>query len=243
MDVLVVGAGDVGRWFGALADAPVTFADVDEERAAAAASSLDNRADSVPLDTEESFGLVAVAVPLGAAADAIERHGSKAERAVVDFTGAMEPALRAMATTAPARERISFHPLFAPAHAPGRIAVSTGSPGPATDRVREWLEDAGNDLVDVDAAVHDEAMETIQGRAHAAILSFALAAEDVPEELATPVYESLADLSDRVTAGNARVYADIQEAFGGAGDVADAARRLADADAESFEEVYEDAGR
>lgn len=243
MDVLVVGAGDVGRWFGALADAPVTFADVDENRAAAAAESLDSRAGSVPLDTEESFGLVAVAVPLGAAADAIERHAANAERAVVDFTGAMEPALRAMATSAPARERVSFHPLFAPRHAPGRIAVSTGSGGPATGHVRQWLEDAGNDLVDVDAAVHDEAMQTIQGRAHAAILAFALAADDVPEELATPVYESLADLSDRVTGGNPRVYADIQATFDGAEEVAAAARRLADADAESFEEVYEDAGR
>jgi prephenate dehydrogenase len=251
MDVLVVGAGDVGRWFGSLADAPVTFTDVDEERAAEAAASLDRRADSVPLDSEESFGLIAVAVPLGAAADAVERHASRAEQAVVDFTGAMEPPLRAMAKTAPARERVSFHPLFAPAHAPGRIAVSDSAPGPATDRVRSWLDDGGNDLVDVEPDVHDEAMETIQGRVHAAVFAFALAADDVPNELATPVFESLTDLTDRVTGGNPRVYEDIQDAFGGAADVAEAARRIADAaessdgtsDGESFAEVYEDAGR
>jgi prephenate dehydrogenase len=261
MDVLVVGAGDVGRWFGALADAPVTFTDVDEDRARAAAEALDRRASSVPLDTEESFGLVAVAVPLGAATAAIERHANRAEQAVVDFTGSMEPPLRTMAQTAPARERASFHPLFAPAHAPGRVAVSASAPGPATDRVRKWLEDAGNDLVEVQAEVHDEAMETIQGRAHAAVLAFALAADDVPAELATPVFESLTELTDRVTDGNARVYEDIQAAFGGAAEIAEAAERIADAttgddaagasseeghgatDGESFAEVFEDAGR
>ncbi|GAA0285401.1 prephenate dehydrogenase/arogenate dehydrogenase family protein [Halobacterium noricense] len=243
MDVLVVGAGDVGRWFAGLVDAPVTFTDVDEDRARAAATELDRRAAAVPLDTEESFGIVAVAVPMGAAVDAIERHASRAEQAVVDFTGEMRGPLAAMAETAPARERVSFHPLFAPEHAPGHIAVAESTPGPATDRVREWLEAAGNDLVDVGAAEHDDAMVTIQGRAHAAVLAFALAADDVPDDLATPVYEDLAALADRVTGGNARVYADIQDAFGGADDVAAAAQRLADADREAFEEVYDDASR
>jgi prephenate dehydrogenase len=241
MDVLVVGAGDVGRWFAALADAPVAFADIDDERAEAAAEAYDGRARAVPLDTEESFGLVAVAVPMRAAVDAIDAHASKSQQAVVDFTGRMAAPLRAMASAAPARERVSFHPLFAPDHAPGRVAVSSSTPGPATDRVRGWLEAAGNDLVDVEPEEHDEAMATIQGRAHAALLAFALAADDVPEELSTPVYDSLSDLVERVTGGNPNVYADIQAAFGGTDEVAEAARRLADA--EDFAEVYEDAGR
>ena len=259
MDVLVVGAGAVGRWFGALADAPVAFADADPERAEVAADALDRRSRAVALDTEDSFGLVAVAVPMDAAADAVERHASKAQQAVVDFTGVMERPLRAMAETAPARERVSFHPLFAPGSAPGRIAVTESAPGPATNRVREWLVAAGNDLVDVSAAEHDDAMQTIQGRAHAAVLAFALAADDAPEELGTPVYDALADLAERVTGGNATVYGDIQREFGGADEIAAAAKRLADADSgtladvdsesltdantETFAEVYEDADR
>lgn len=241
MDVLVVGAGDVGRWFASLADAPVSFTDVDAERAEAAAAAYDGRANAVPLDTEESFGLVVVAVPMRVAVDAIEQHAGRAERAVVDFTGEMAAPLAAMAKTAPARERVSFHPLFAPEHAPGRIAVSESAPGPATDHVREWLEGAGNTLVDVAPAEHDDAMETIQGRAHAAVLAFALAADDVPEELSTPVYRDLADVAERVTGGNARVYADIQAAFDGSVAVAEAATRLADADRDEFEDAYEDA--
>jgi prephenate dehydrogenase len=244
MDVLVVGAGAVGRWFGSLADAPVAFADVDSERAATAAAEIEGRARAVALDTDESFGVVAVAVPMDAAGDALREHAPKAQRAVMDFTGEMEAPLAAMADAAPARERVSFHPLFAPEHAPGRVAVSESASGPGTDRVREWLTDAGNDLVDVDADTHDDAMATIQGRAHAAVLAFALAADDVPDDLATPVYEDLRDLADRVTGGNSRVYEDIQDAFGGADELAAAADELAAAiDDDRFAEVYEDAGR
>jgi prephenate dehydrogenase len=76
------------------------------------------------------------------------------------------------------------------------------------------------------------------------VLAFALAADDVPDALATPVFEDLDAVADRVTGGNARVYEDIQDAFGGADEVADAARQLADAtDDDRFAEVYEDAGR
>lgn len=241
MDVLVVGAGDVGRWFASLADAPVSFTDVDAERAEAAAAAYDGRANAVPLDTDASFGLVVVAVPMGVAVDAIEQHASCAERAVVDFTGEMTTPLAAMAKAAPARERVSFHPLFAPEHAPGRIAVSESAPGPATDHVRGWLEATGNTLVEVPPAEHDDAMETIQGSAHTAVLAFALAADDVPAELSTPVYRDLVDLAERVTGGNPRVYADIQAAFDGSGAVAAAASRLADADRDEFEAAYEDA--
>ncbi|MDL0127378.1 prephenate dehydrogenase, partial [Halobacterium salinarum] len=107
-----------------------------------------------------------------------------------------------------------------------------------------WLADAGNELVEVPAAVHDDAMETIQGRTHAAILAFALAADDVPDALATPVYEELSRLADRVTGGTPGVYADIQSAFGGSQEVAAAADRIAAAaagDGDAFAEVYEDA--
>ncbi|SEV87711.1 NAD(P)-binding domain-containing protein [Halobacterium jilantaiense] len=244
MDVLVVGAGAVGRWVAAASDAPVAFADVDHDRAEAAAEALGSRARAVPLDGSATADVVAVAVPLGAASAAVERHAPRAERAVVDFTGEMTGPLAAMAAAAPTVERASFHPLFAPEHAPGRVAVSEAAAGPATERVRTWLTDAGNELVEVDPDTHDDAMATIQGRAHAAVLAFALAADDVPDELATPVYEDLDALAERVTSGNDRVYGDIQAAFGGADEVAAAAERVADAvDAGEFAEVYDDAGR
>lgn len=243
MDVLIVGAGDVGRWFGALVEGPPAFADVDRDRAEAAADAAGPRARAVALEDDESFGLVCIAVPMSATTAAIEAHASRAQQAVIDLTGSMQTPLASMAAVAPARERVSFHPLFAPEHAPGRVAVSTSAGGPATDRVRGWLEDAGNTLVDVDPDTHDEAMETVQGRTHAAILAFALAADEVPDGLETPIYENLQTIVDRVTGGTPGVYADIQATFGGADEIAAAASALAASDGDEFVSLYEDAGR
>lgn len=242
MDVLIVGAGDVGRWFGDIVDSPPTFADVDRGQAEAAAAAAGPRAGVVDVEGDESFGLVCIAVPLSVAPSVIETQASRAQQAVVDLTGAMQDPLAAMARAAPARERVSFHPLFAPEHSPGRVAVSTSAGGPATDRVRRWLEEAGNTLVEVDPGTHDRAMETVQGRAHAAILAFALAADDVPEGLETPIYEELAAIVERVTCGNPGVYADIQAAFGGADEIAAAAERIAESGPDEFAALYEDAG-
>ncbi|MFB6111436.1 MAG: prephenate dehydrogenase [Halobacteriaceae archaeon] len=246
METLVVGAGAVGRWFADLVPDDVAFADVEEEAAEAAAeqakTTKGRTARAVPLDTGESFGLVCVAVPLRAAETAVRDHATRAQTAVIDLTGRMAAPLQAMAEVAPARERASFHPLFAPSHAPGRIAMSRATPGPAIDRVTRWLTDAGNELVAVDAAAHDEAMVTVQGRVHAAILAFGLAADAVPPELRTPVHEGLTDLLARVTDGEARVYSDIQAVFGGAADIAEAAERIAAADDAGFAELYAAAG-
>jgi len=245
MDVLVVGAGEMGRWFAAAVTPDVAFADADPARAEAAAEALGPRGRAVPLDTTESFGVVCLAVPMRVAREAIAEHAGKAQQAVVDVTGSMREPLDAMAAAAPARERVSFHPLFGGDAAPGTVAVSTAASGPATDGLRRDIEVAGNDLVDVAPAEHDDAMRTVQGRTHAAILAFALAAadadDDVPDELRTPVYERLAALADRVLDGTPRVYADIQATFDGARDVAAAAERLADTDPDEYDALYDDA--
>lgn len=232
----------MGRWFGEVIDADVAFTDRDPEAAADAAAAASGDARAVDLSAGAEVDVVCVAVPLPVAVDAVERHAPKATRAVVDVTGAMVDPLDAMARVAPDAERMSLHPLFSASAAPGNVAVSTAADGPVTEGVRASLTDAGNTLVDVSAAEHDEAMTTVQGRAHAAVLAFALAADDVPDGLETPVYEALTDLAERVTGNTPRVYADIQETFGGAGDVAAAAELLAEADGETFAALYEDAG-
>jgi prephenate dehydrogenase len=241
MDVLIVGAGAVGRWVATVVDGPVAFADADPAVAREAAAERPD-ATAVALDGDETYAMLCVAVPMRAATDVVEAQAHRATDALVDVTGSMREPLETMAAVAPDRERVSYHPLFAPEHAPGRVAVSTGEAGSTTDAFEAALEEAGNDLVRVEAADHDEAMRTIQGRTHAAILAFGLAADDVPADLATPVYEDLLALRDRVTGGTSGVYADIQERFDGAADVADAARRIADADRATFADLYDDAG-
>ncbi|SFR43069.1 prephenate dehydrogenase/arogenate dehydrogenase family protein [Halogeometricum limi] len=241
MEVLVVGAGEMGRWVGSTLarEFDVAYADRDSDAARVAATAHDGRA--VPLDSDETFDAVCLAVPISAVAQAVDDHAPNAERAVFDVTGVMETPVRAMRAAAPDRERLSLHPLFAAANAPGNVAAVRDAEGPVTNRVCDALSATGNRVFETTAAEHDEAMETVQSSAHAAVLAYALAADDVRDEFATPVSEALDALVRTVTGGTPRVYREIQESFAGADRVADAAAELADADAEAFERLYREA--
>lgn len=248
MDVLVVGAGAVGRWAADVVDATVVddtqcldadvrVTDLDDEVAAETAAATGARA--VPIDRPGRADAVVVAVPLSAVDEVIATHAEHATSALIDLTGAMGPPLAAMRATAPELERASLHPLFAPAHAPGRIAVVRDAPGKTVDSILAAFDRAGNELITTTAEEHDAAMETVQAATHAAVLSFGLAAEPVPPWLRTPVNEELVALLERVSGGSPGVYADIQAAFDGADAVAAAARRLADADRDGVASLYE----
>lgn len=239
MNVLIVGAGEMGVWFGGCLGASVAYADHNRETAEAAAATTGGRA--VDLDTTEQFDAVCLAVPISAVEDAIAAHAGRATRAVLDVTGIMQPAVSAMRTHAPEHERVSLHPLFGGEYAPGRIAVVPDASGPVTDRICSALLERGNELFETTADEHDRSMSTVQARTHAAILAFGLASEPVREEFHTPISEQLSALTERVTSGNPDVYAEIQAAFGGAEEVAAATRHIADADAETFETLYRDA--
>jgi prephenate dehydrogenase len=251
MELLVVGAGEMGRWFARTVaagspDPPaVAFTDTDPSAARDAVSDLSTDgtdARAVPTDTGERFDVVSFAVPIPAVESVVPAYADRADRALVDVSGVMGPAVDAMAAAGPDLERVSFHPLFAAANAPGNVAVVADAPGPVTDEIRAALADAGNDPFETTASEHDRAMETVQARAHAAVLAFGLAAEPVADEFETPVSEALFDVLGTVTGNDPGVYADIQDAFDGAESVAQAARRIADADRETFEGLYRDAG-
>ncbi|WP_311170998.1 prephenate dehydrogenase/arogenate dehydrogenase family protein [Halobellus ordinarius] len=242
MEVLVVGAGAMGRWAGETLRAEFSVAFTDRDRAVAdsAATAVSGR--SVPLETTETFAAVCLAVPISVVGEAIEAHAGKASRAMIDVTGVMAKPVEAMREHVPTCERASLHPLFAPENAPGNVAVVVDESGPVVDRALDAIAEAGNDIFETGPAEHDTAMETVQAGAHTAILAYALAAEDVREEFATPVSRTLSELVGTVTGGTPRVYREIQESFEGADAVADAARRIADADGETFEQLYEAAG-
>ena len=245
MNVLVVGAGAMGRWFAdAVRAGPdevaVAFADADDAAASAAADAVDGR--TVPLDTEASFSAVCIAVPIPVAAEAIAIHADRAEDALVDVTGVAAEPVAAMREHAPDRERLSLHPLFAPENEPGNVAAVVDAAGPTTDTIRDTLTARGNDVFETTPEEHDSAMETVQAKAHAAVLAFGLAADDVPDQFQTPVSAALFDLLEQVTSGDPHVYADIQRAFDGADDVAAAADDIVAADGDTFETLYGEAG-
>lgn len=242
MNVLVVGAGSMGRWVGRTlrggADTSVAFTDTDSDTAADAATAVGGRA--VPAGTDERFDVVCLAVPMPVARVAIEEYAPLATGAVVDVTGSMAEPLAAMEEAAPACQRASLHPLFAPENAPGSIAVVTAAGGEWVDEVVGTLAAMGNDPFETTAADHDAAMESVQAGAHAAVLAYAMAAEDVPDQFHTPVSDGLESLVEQVVGGETHVYADIQSTFDGAEAVAAAAREIADADHDEFAALYDD---
>lgn len=238
MQLLVVGAGTMGRWFArAVSESvdAVTFADSDASAAAEAAEALDG---AVLAEADDDFDVVCVAVPMPAVEAAIAEYAGYATDAVVDVSGVMAPVIDTMAEHAADRERVSLHPLFAPENEPGSIAVVPDARGPVTDRLLETLEARGNTVFETTAEEHDEAMETVQASTHAAVLAFALAVDGVRDEFHTPISEPLTELARAITDGEPRVYADIQEAFDGAAGVAEAAERIADADTDQFEDLF-----
>ncbi|MEM4781172.1 MAG: prephenate dehydrogenase [Halalkalicoccus sp.] len=241
MDVLIVGAGAMGRWFGGVVGEAERLAFVDREAgvAAEAAEAVGGRA--LDEKTAERFDLVCLAVPIPAVERAIELYAPLADRTIADVSGVMREPVAAMEAYAPEREHVSLHPLFAPENAPGNVPIVAGD-GPVADWIRDRLRAAGNALVETTPEEHDRAMETIQTKAHAAVLAFGLAADDVPEGFETPVSRELFALVRQVTDGNPRVYADIQATFPGAEDVAEAAIDVAEADYEAFEALYREAG-
>lgn len=239
MEVLIVGAGAMGRWIGGAIDATVTYTDTDPSAAEQAATETDGR--TIALDTADTFDIVCFAVPIPAVKDAIIDHAATASTGLVDVAGIMAEPVSVMAEYAPDRERLSLHPLFAPENAPGPIAVVHDAPGPATTAIRDSLTARGNTLFETTPQEHDQAMETVQAKTHAAVLAFALVAEEVPEEFGTPVYDGLVELAEEMLGGTPRVYADIQTAFSGADDVAEAAAEIANADHATFERLYRDA--
>lgn len=241
MDVLIVGAGAMGRWFGEVVggDGRVAFVDREEEVAREAAETVGGRA--VPEETAERFDLVCFAVPIPAVERAIELYAPLSDRAIADVSGVMGAPVAAMEAHAPEREHVSLHPLFSPENAPGNVPI-VADDGSAARWVRERLREAGNTVVETTPEEHDAAMETVQTKAHAAILAFALAADEVPEGFETPVSRELDDLVETVTGGNPQVYADIQSTFPGADEVAEAAIDVAEADREDFEALYREAG-
>lgn len=252
MNLLVVGAGEMGRWFACtvaaeLPDPPaVAFTDADPSVARDATEQLDSGVQSaraVATDTEETFDLVVIAVPMPALESAVAQYADRAAEALVDVTGVMGRPVDAMADAARDVERVSFHPLFAASNAPGNLAVVPDNPGPVTDEIRAALAAAGNDCFETTVEEHDRAMQTVQARAHAAILAFGLAAEPVREEFQTPVSAALFDVLETVAGNDPGVYTDIQSAFDGAESVAEAARRIADADDGTFAELYRTASR
>jgi prephenate dehydrogenase len=238
MKLLIVGSGSMGRWFASAVDADITYLDIEPEMANEAAGEMG--CGIANPDTEELFDVVCIAVPMPFVEEAITKYSKNASGGLCDITGSMATPIKNMKLHADGIERLSMHPLFGPLNCPGRIAIVEDNMGPLMKKICDDLEKSGNTLFNTTVDEHDEAMKTVQGMAHAAILSFGLAAEKIPDKFGTPIFDGLMKLTMEITRGNPRVYSDIQKIFGGSIEISNAARRISDSDEEEFKKIHED---
>ncbi len=241
MRVAIIGAGSMGSWFAELVDGwlePI-IVDVNEQRAIELATHVG--CDHATIGDLESVPVICTAVPIPATVDVLEQVAPISTTAVIDLSGTMTAPIATMREHSPSCERISIHALFAPDNEPGNVAAVIEEPNVVWETLRTRLESRDNRVFKTDARTHDQAMETVQAKVHAAIIAYALAADPVDDRFHTPISAELADLAEAVLSGSARVYADIQEAFDGADDLARAANDLAEADPDRFEALYREA--
>lgn len=246
MDVLVVGAGEIGRWVadtltGADAPTEARVAFTDRDQAVASDAAARRSAETVDPEANTTHDVVCLSVPMSVVPAAVETYAPRATQAIIDVSGEMTASVAAMREHAPDLARASYHPLFAPPRVPGNVAVVVDEPDESVSAITAAIEAGGNEVFKTSAAEHDRAMETVQAGAHAAVLAWRLAADPVREEFHTPVSAALASVADTVTEGSPAVYAEIQRAFDGADAVAAAATELADADTSQFSALYEHA--
>ena len=238
MRVVIVGAGTIGQWFATVTAGwldPI-FLDIDQKRAETAAERYDG--DVWTRDSVEPAPVVCTAVPLTNTTDVLAEYLPFAELAVIDLSGAMQSPLQVMNSAEQELERISLHPLFAPENAPGNIAAVIEEPGTVWSHCQQRLANAGNHVFETTPEEHDQAMETVQAKVHAAIMAYALAADPVDSAFHTPISEELDRLAKTVLTGSPRVYADIQTTFDGAESVAQAAADVARADNTVFVDIF-----
>ncbi len=132
--------------------------------------------------------IVAVAVPMDAAASVLETVGKASPRGLVfDVASLKTPVARVLGSLArDGRLVASVHPLFGPHFGPlsdATILLSPCGSPVGLERARQLFRASGAHLVDVPLEDHDEIMATLLGLSHLTLLAFARAAARAPIDI------------------------------------------------------------
>lgn len=211
MEILVVGgAGAMGGW----------FVDFFRERGWSVDVSDPDADESVPLERADEYDVVAVAVPIEATTEVIERVAEgMTDGLLMDITSVKHEPVKAMRAAPEDVELLGTHPMFGPSVRSMRgqtVIVVRERVGPLADRIVEAFNDAGANVQEATAREHDEMMSVVQGLTHFSLVSIGGALErldfDVDESrrFMSPVYEIILDFVGRVLNQNPDLYAEIQ---------------------------------
>ncbi|MEM9620253.1 MAG: prephenate dehydrogenase [Pseudomonadota bacterium] len=254
---VVGGCGGFGRLFAAHLQAlSWTVTTIDIDPSADVVCDLHNnpqpfvdalaQPDLVLLCVPEDLALVALQVADG--------H-TRADQLIVDICSVKSRICAAAEVACKPSQYVSVHPMFAPERgfAGHNMVMIDVRGGPAGAELREVFRAWQLNLVEANAATHDQVTSLVQVLAHATLIAFAEAESRMPvprelvEAMATPIYSALSATAQGLLAENPQLYHNIQTANPG-GDTArqvlqdavrDTAQRLGQEDAQLVAELFQ----
>jgi len=223
MKVAILGVGAMGKWFVKFVVEngwDVTVMDKVSSKAETVAGELGAQAAKSEADAVKDADIVIVAVPISktpAVLTSVSQHMNKGAL-LMDLASVKGDVVDAMGGLKAELELVSLHPLFGPgaASVDGKDFVAVPvRPGERYSEFKRLLTNLGANVVEMDAAEHDQLMAMTQALTHFVLISYVTALRSTrglknAEKLRLPMFSSLLDLGKSILAGNADVYGEIQ---------------------------------
>lgn len=223
MKVAILGVGAMGKWFVKFAVEngwDVTVMDKVSSKAETVAGELGAKAAKSEADAVKEADIVIVAVPISktpAVLTSVSQHMNKGAL-LMDLASVKGDVVDAMGGLKAELELVSLHPLFGPGATgvDGKDFVAVPvRPGERYVEFKRLLTNLGANVVEMDAAEHDQLMAMTQALTHFVLISYVTALRSMrglknAEKLRLPMFSSLLDLGKSILAGNADVYGEIQ---------------------------------
>lgn len=223
MDIAIIGAGSMGRWFAKFCedkDWNVTITDKDDEKARKAVDEIG--VETVEKNTKAVKGadIIIISVPIKETPNVIREVGSSinSDSLLLDIASVKEVVVDTMKKLDIESELASIHPLFGPGaeNLEGQnIASIPVDTGERYEQFKKFLSDSGAQILEIGAEEHDKIMSVTQSLTHFTLLTFLSALDSMPntekaKNLSTPMFQKLLDLSKAFLSEDPNVCGDIQ---------------------------------
>ena len=214
MNVLIVGAGAMGRWFVQLFKGwgwKVWVTDVDRKKSLSLAKELGVEAGDEILPQAD---LVLVAVPISSTSSVLKEVCGRMKKGalLMEVSSVKEHVVSTMLELkSNPVELVALHPLFGPGATSvkgERFAFIPVKEGKLFKEIRKRLEKEGAIMIKTNAKQHDLAMARVQAMTHLLLLCYLHLCGQ--EKLQTHLSRSLLELAKAVLAGNPSLYYELQ---------------------------------
>lgn len=208
MNLAILGAGKMGRWFAKLGKEMnwnVKISDLDQEKARQVADELNLKFSKTNEGAVREAEIVIVSVPIKKTPAVIRKIGEHLEEntLLMDIASVKEQAVEAMKSLETNSELASIHPLFGPGaedlNDKNIVSVPVRT-GELYEQFKKTLSERGARIEEMEADEHDQVMSLTQSLTHFTLLTFLSTVNrtknfEKAKDLATPMFQKLLDLS------------------------------------------------